>query len=525
MAEDLAKLWGKLSLDEGEVTKVAIQPRSVERIVSRGKFCVIGKLLTERFVGKDSIKRTLVRGWRPQRTLSFKVVGDNVFIVEFEDECDKIRVLEGRPWIFDGNLFSVEEFDGRSSPAEIVFEQAVFWVRMLNLPLACMGKEVGYQIGSTMGMVEDVDTDEEGVGWGKSLRVRVKIDLTKPLARGRVINLLGKQTLIAFQYEKLPKFCFDCGRIWHGRLACTVKGGARVPESEKQYGTWLRVPSPRRRRENYSSNSSPHWQEDFGRKERPPYAGEYGRRTKGSRDSSESGGESFSRTENSVKTSTPVSKETVAMSMDATPAKGGRTVMEGGINYGVDADMGEILGAINEDSPISGQAVSPAVMGNIMDAKLMEQIGKKSLMAAVKELNLKGKEKVINENNIVHEDVGPQEKKGKEKKVGRGGVTRGENRDGKITAGEGDQTHVGLRWKRRARAGQQWSSAAQPENHNGKRKMVNGEGKEREEGKLILEKRMKYKGGNEALVLRDEVEIVDNGSGMAGSDSQPRRPV
>ena len=90
-----------------------------------------------------------------------------MFIVEFEHEWDKSRVMEGRPRIFDKDLFSVEDFDGRSSPTEIAFDQATFWVRMINLPLACIGKEVGFQIGSTIGTVEDVDTDEEGVGWGK----------------------------------------------------------------------------------------------------------------------------------------------------------------------------------------------------------------------------------------------------------------------------------------------------------------------------------------------------------------------
>lgn len=167
-------------------------------------------------MGKDIIKRKLLRGWRPSGRLSFKVLGENLFLMEFENEWDKSRVLEGRPWIFEGSLFSVENFDGLSSLSEIVFEQVEFWVRMLSLPLACMGKEVGYQIGSTMGTVEEVDTDEEGVGWGKYLRVRIKLDLTKPLAGGRIINLFGKKVLIAFQYEKLPRYCFDCGIIWHG---------------------------------------------------------------------------------------------------------------------------------------------------------------------------------------------------------------------------------------------------------------------------------------------------------------------
>jgi hypothetical protein len=96
-----------------------------------------------------------------------------------------------------GNLFSVEDFDGLSSPTKIDFDQVVFQVCMFNLPLACMRKDVGFQIGSTMGMVEEVDTDEEGVGWGKFLRVRIRISQVKPLARGRIINLL-KKVQIAF---------------------------------------------------------------------------------------------------------------------------------------------------------------------------------------------------------------------------------------------------------------------------------------------------------------------------------------
>ena len=143
-------------------------------------------------MGKDIIKRTLIKGWRPTGHLS-KVLGDNIFLMEFEYEWDKSKVLEGRPWIFEGNLFSVEDFDGLSSPTEIAFEQAMLWVRMLNLPLACMGKEVGFQIGSTLGIVKEVDMDEEGVGWGKFLRIRTQIDLTKPLVRGRVIKLLARK--------------------------------------------------------------------------------------------------------------------------------------------------------------------------------------------------------------------------------------------------------------------------------------------------------------------------------------------
>ena len=56
---------------------------------------------------------------------------------------------------------------------------------MFYLSLGCMSREVGRKIGSSVGIVEEVDTDGDGVGWGEFLWVKIRVDLTKPLARGR----------------------------------------------------------------------------------------------------------------------------------------------------------------------------------------------------------------------------------------------------------------------------------------------------------------------------------------------------
>jgi hypothetical protein len=549
MAEDLSQLWGKLSLDEGEIMEVAIQPQSVEGVVSRGKFCLVGKLLTDRFVGKDVIRRTLIRGWRPTGNLSFKVVGENVFIMEFEKEGDKVRVLKGRPWICDGNLFSIEDFDGRSSPAEINFFQAAFWVRMINLPLACMGKEVGHQIGATMGTVEEVDTNEEGIGWGKSLRVRVKIDLTKPLARGRVINLLGKQTLIGFQYEKLPKYCFECGRIWHGRMGCTAIGGNRTKEPEKQYGPWLRVPSPRRRRELSNTQYFDVQGEGKGENQKTQtVVNNLG--TGGSRTPSDSGGAAAKQANMAAKTTSPTN-------LVETPASGGRAVLEKVSKYGKETVTGVNHGGINGKISVDGRADSQTMMErnhvesqeqHLMAANIMqnvmernqvesqeEQLIAENIMHAVMGMNLKGKEEDVKVTRRSNEGARINEKIWKEKTKEENNVTVQENRLTKgVPRGEtindalqedgGNQFHGVQKWKRRAREGQKWPSEVQPASTGGKRKNLGGKGTENDEEKGARNRRLKYKGEN-ALVLQDEEENSIDGSGLAGTVSQPRRPV
>ena len=89
----------------------------------------------DRFIGKEIIKRYLLMGWRPLGSFSLKVLRENMFLIDFEHSWEKSMVLEGRPWVFEGNLFSVEEFDGLTPLAEIEFEKAAFWVHIF---LTCL---------------------------------------------------------------------------------------------------------------------------------------------------------------------------------------------------------------------------------------------------------------------------------------------------------------------------------------------------------------------------------------------------
>jgi hypothetical protein len=129
-------------------------------------------------------------------------------------------VLEGRPWVFEGNLFLVEDFDGRSSPSEFSFDKAFFWVQMMNLPLVCIGRKVELKLGASIETVMEVDKNKDGIGCGEFLHVKIMIDLYKPLSRGRMLKFEVKSSLIGFKYERLPKFCFQCGVICHRVEGC-----------------------------------------------------------------------------------------------------------------------------------------------------------------------------------------------------------------------------------------------------------------------------------------------------------------
>lgn len=72
-----------------------------------------------------------------------------------------------------------------------------------------MNRETGEVIGDTIGNAIEVDAEESGLAMGRYLRVKVMLDIHKPLMRG------GKQLWCPLRYEFLPNFCYACGLLGH----------------------------------------------------------------------------------------------------------------------------------------------------------------------------------------------------------------------------------------------------------------------------------------------------------------------
>lgn len=92
--------------------------------------------------------------------------------------------MAGCPWSFERQILTLNEFNGLAPPSRMDFTHSPFWIQVHNLPL-CMSRAVRTKIGRMLGDLEDVDVEGDGTRWGRSLRLRVSIDLTQPLKRGR----------------------------------------------------------------------------------------------------------------------------------------------------------------------------------------------------------------------------------------------------------------------------------------------------------------------------------------------------
>ena len=114
MDDELTKLWADFSLSEAEGGEFEVQREEVQCVVQRGRSRVVGRLEADMNVCKETIKITLLCWWKLKGSFSLKILGDNLFLIEFEYEEDKNRVLKGQPWVFKGSLLLQEDFDGRT---------------------------------------------------------------------------------------------------------------------------------------------------------------------------------------------------------------------------------------------------------------------------------------------------------------------------------------------------------------------------------------------------------------------------
>ena len=79
------------------------------------------------------------------------------------------------------------------------------------------------------------------------LRLKVVMDTSKPLCRGRKITMVdGKEGWVRFKYERLPNICYWCGKLTHSDKECPLweKNRGTLKVGNQQFGSWLYASTP-----------------------------------------------------------------------------------------------------------------------------------------------------------------------------------------------------------------------------------------------------------------------------------------
>lgn len=66
--------------------------------------------------------------WAAAKEITFKPLGANLLLVQFQCLGDWTRVKEGGPWLFRGALVVMEEYDGFTNVKEYKLNKIPVWV-------------------------------------------------------------------------------------------------------------------------------------------------------------------------------------------------------------------------------------------------------------------------------------------------------------------------------------------------------------------------------------------------------------
>lgn len=207
--------------------------------------CLVGKIISKKHVNREAFISVILRIW--QTNLDIELVQDNIFLFYFRNQGESFHILSGGPWSFDNCLLVQEKPSGVGEVTRLGFNRVAFWIQVINAPLLYMTKDIGEFIGRLIGELVDMDVGVTGESFGKYMRLRVMIDVAKPLKRFLRVELQkGEESMLLLRYEKVPEYCFHYGIIDHLYLGCDCgqRKGRHDVRANFDFGPWLKASSP-----------------------------------------------------------------------------------------------------------------------------------------------------------------------------------------------------------------------------------------------------------------------------------------
>ncbi|KAG5550632.1 hypothetical protein RHGRI_015544 [Rhododendron griersonianum] len=112
-------------------------------------------------------------------------VGGGIYQLIFGKESDLLRVISGGPLLYNNHLIVLHRWEEGIKPEEINFSYSPFWIQLRALPLEFMSVEVGKKMMVGFGEVLEVMMAQLHGNQGRCIRVKVELDITKPIPRGK----------------------------------------------------------------------------------------------------------------------------------------------------------------------------------------------------------------------------------------------------------------------------------------------------------------------------------------------------
>lgn len=106
-------------------------------------------------------------------------------------KLDLQRIYNGGPWSFDNHMLVLECLLAGELPSQMSLNHINIWVQVHHVPDGFMTRVVGEQLGNFVGEFLEYDINNNTGFWRSYTRLRVCVDVQKPLKREKKVRKPG----------------------------------------------------------------------------------------------------------------------------------------------------------------------------------------------------------------------------------------------------------------------------------------------------------------------------------------------
>jgi hypothetical protein len=145
-------------------------------------------------------------------------IGNSFFMIKFDAEDEKTRVINGGPWMIYDHYLAMRQWVPSFNASTATIDKTMVWIRIPSLNLVYYDESVLWAIASMVGNPIKVDLNTLTLARGRFARICVEIDLTQPVVGKVGVN--GEWYHV--QYEGLHVICTQCGCYGHVLKDCSI---------------------------------------------------------------------------------------------------------------------------------------------------------------------------------------------------------------------------------------------------------------------------------------------------------------
>lgn len=166
---------------ENEENEELVLDEGMEEEGNRFAMCLVGCFLTKKNINIRAMRTKLADLWKPAIGININDLKPGTFLFQFYHTDDMKWVLNNGSWTFDSAVLVMNVIKAGEDPVKVTLNEVEFWIQIYDLPVGYMTEMMGKQLGNFFGTFVHYDAKNNSILWREYMRLRIKIDVRKPL--------------------------------------------------------------------------------------------------------------------------------------------------------------------------------------------------------------------------------------------------------------------------------------------------------------------------------------------------------